>query len=385
VRPGSAHLVIELADKRLPGEQVGVRERVGELTIHKVKSINISLSRCAAIHKLLINYLGLQSINLGTTAVVTNWLGCVHHSDRLLIRLAFGSTLGLSFGPTSFSIGFGSLFSELGKILLREFDLTIIIKLDFSLLLFSLSITCTLALLKFLGINGVTNSGHGFSLAIRNEVANHFLRDKSDLVDNVESASFELEDSTFLEVADTALSNGFVLDLWVFVDKVFNIVGLFNFGFGDQVIVLNQSDFDGGLRVGGHPSKLLGLLEIFIGFVDSTVQHKVGTISFLLSDGNVTPLHEGNLITDLHISGIIALNPSFTAVKDRFGAYCSVFLVKRLRASFNWAGAILDVQLACGILTDASVARHNRINDVFVSGPNFVPLHQTSVAGGSLL
>jgi hypothetical protein len=302
-----------------------------------------------------------------------------------LIRFALRSTLGLCFGSTSFSVSFGSFFSKFGKILLGEFDLTIIIKLNFGLLLFSFSITCTLAFLKLLGINSVSNGGHGFSLAIGDEVANHFLRDKSNLVDDVESTSFELEDSAFLEVTDTSLSNGFVLDLGVFVYKVFNVVSLFNFGFGNQVIVLNQSDFDSGFGVGSHPGKFLGFLEIFIGLVNGTVQYKVGTIRFLLSDGYVTPLHEGHLITDLHISGIITFNPGFTAVKNRFGANISVFRVKGLRASLNRAGAILDVQLAGGVLADASVAGHFRVNDVFVSGPNFVPLHQTSVAGGSLL
>jgi hypothetical protein len=134
VGPSSANLCIEFANKRLPGIQVGVAHRVGELSVHKVKSINIGLAWGGAAHELLRANLCFKFINLGARAVFTGGLGGHHHRGLLSFGALGTITLWLNF-TTGLNSRFCLFLGKLGKILFRKLDLTVIVKFNLGLLL----------------------------------------------------------------------------------------------------------------------------------------------------------------------------------------------------------------------------------------------------------
>jgi hypothetical protein len=85
------------------------------------------------------------------------------------------------------------------------------------------------------------------------------------------------------------------------------------------VIELCQGDFNGSFGVSAHPGNLLGLLEVLICLVNGTEKDRVAiSTSLLLANGNVSPLHQGNFLTDLNADSIVFLDIKVTTINDSF-------------------------------------------------------------------
>jgi hypothetical protein len=116
---------------------------------------------------------------------------------------------------------------------------------------------------------------------------------------DVESLPLELDDIPLLEVLDffTGKSLGSVLSLGVC--DLIKVVILLQLLLGDEVIVVDEGDWDQGVLGGrlGQPCNLLGgLLEITL---EMKLEHKAGNfagrVGSLGPDKGISPVHGGDL------------------------------------------------------------------------------------------
>lgn len=208
---------------------------------------------------------------------------------------------------------------------------------------------------------------------------------ETNLINNVESTTLKLNDVALLQGADTTLSNGGVLVSGVSVNQLLDIVSFINLLFVDQMSVFNECDLASCVGVSTEPGDFLGLLEILVSLVNSSIEGDLVTFHDFLSDGGVTPLHQSKLFTLSDLSSVFFLDEKFTPVNCSLGANISVLGMEGLGAALNWVGTIFDNNLRCVVFVDTNIARGDGVNDFLVDGPDLVPLMKVVILGGALL
>lgn len=84
------------------------------------------------------------------------------------------------------------------------------------------------------------------------------------------------------------------------------------------MIELHHLDLNSSGWIVADPSELLRLLEIFVRLIHRGKKFKGVADLLATSDGSVAPFHQGDLLTDLHILGILFLNEQVLAVYHSF-------------------------------------------------------------------
>ena len=216
---------------------------------------------------------------------------------------------------------------------------------------------------------------HATRLAVRDKVEDHFLVDESDIVHVVEASPLKLEVAALGESLDDSFSNSNIFESRVAVEDLLDVILLLNLRLIDQVIEFFHADLHSRSRIVADPGDLGRALEILITLINCREKFKAVTVLLAACDRRITPFHEREFCADLEVFCIIALNDQVFTVHDSFVAYGCILGMQGLRASLQLFRTVLNGQLDAGRLSDASKARYDRVQNLLVDRPDFVPLH----------
>ena len=242
-------------------------------------------------------------------------------------------------------------------------------------LLFCSSTDALFTLSSLLSADLVRQYAHSTRLAVRDKIEDHFLVDESGIIHVVEASPFKLEVAALWKSLDDAFSNSNIFKSRVSVEDLLDVILLLNLRLIDQVIEFFHADLHSRSRIVADPGNLGRALKVLITLINCREKLKAVTVLLTACDRRITPFHECEFCADLEVFCIIALDDQVFTVHDSFVAYGCILGMQGLRASFQLLRTIFNGQLDAGCLSDASIARYNRIQNLLVDRPDFVPLH----------
>ena len=225
---------------------------------------------------------------------------------------------------------------------------------------------------------------HATCLAIRDKVQDHFLVDESNIIHVVEASPLKLEVAALRESLDNAFSNANIFESRVAVEDLLDVIFLLNLRLIDEVIEFFHAYLDSRSRIVADPGNLGSALEVLITLIDCREKLKAVTVLLTACDRRITPFHKREFCANLEVFCVVALDDQVFTVHDSFVADGCILGMQWLRASFQLLRAILNGQLDAGRLSDASIARYNRVQNLLVDRPDFVPLHINRVSRRAL-
>lgn len=228
--------------------------------------------------------------------------------------------------------------------------------------------------------------GHSLGLAIGNvdQIKDLIITFSFNMVNNVVTSSFELDNRRFGEIFDERISQGFSDEFTVGVDDSFKVHIFVNFVDGQQMIIFNQVNFN---QVGlSEPVDLLGGLEVLIVFLQVGLQEKSIALGFNAGDDDVTPLHKGDLFSDLQSVGIFEFDVKFVGSVEGSGSQSSVLGVNGDIESlgFRSVGTVNQNKSTDLLGGDSSVSGSNGVNVLLIQSPELIPLLKIGVLGRAL-
>mmetsp|Transcript_25307 Transcript_25307/g.73236 ORF Transcript_25307/g.73236 Transcript_25307/m.73236 type:complete len:560 (+) Transcript_25307:135-1814(+) len=235
--------------------------------------------------------------------------------------------------------------------------------------------------LRVLQLTG--QSSHALGFSIRNhEEDQRTVSAQIRLVGTEVSTTLELDDVVLLEVLETGVANYLGVGQGVGVDEVLEVVSLVELVLGNKVVKLGKDD-GGILGNVGEPRELgLGGLDVAFGIIRSFE----AAIVVNLGDGDDTPAHEDDVLTDGQALGINLLDKAGLGLADQSLAHADVLgmpIGRHICVAIS-LGAVGHSQFHVVRCIDSHVPGRVLVNLLLVQGPELAPFHVDNSSRGAL-
>ena len=134
-----------------------------------------------------------------------------------------------------------------------------------------------------------------------------------------------------------------------------------------------------GVFILSNPGQFGCFLEIFVISKICTVKGQDSIDFGGRCDGNITPFHESNFITNFKSRSVLFLEKNVLTVEHSFSSKALVLLMKRMSLSSDLIFDVVENKPGLLILSDEDISCRNWVDDILVIGPKLIPLHQIGI------